>query len=132
MKNIESIGNNSIESERDPVLEKLWRKYRFANKPPIKESVAEQRLFSACKKYISLVDNMPTLISAGIQPDSENYFANRKSVDFVKQSDSARRELHNQIAIMVVGKPRSGMEESLALKIADFAREYVDKKISQQ
>ncbi len=124
MKNMESMKNLSIEGEVDPILHKLWRKYKFTTKPPIKGGVAEQRLLNACRSYINLVDNLPQMINARSQQDSENYFAKNRAIDFVKQSDSSRRELHNQIAIMIVGKQRSGMDESLALHLADFAREY--------
>ena len=41
-----------------------------------------------------------------------------------KYSDSERRVLHNEIAIMVTGSKRSGMEISEASHIADFAYEY--------
>jgi len=131
MKNMESMRNLSIEGEVDPILNKLWRKYKFTTKPPIKGGVAEQRLLSACRSYTSLVDNLPQMINARSQQDSENYFAKNRSVDFVRESESDRRELHNQIAIMIVGKQRSGMEESLALHLADFAREYVYENDSQ-
>jgi hypothetical protein len=54
--------------------------------------------------------------------DTEDYFTQfrRKEKD---SSGAARRELHNQIALMVVGKQRSGMDTDAALRIAEFASE---------
>jgi len=38
-------------------------------------------------------------------------------------SNSRRRELHNELAIMIYGRIRSGMDNRSAVKISDFAAE---------
>ncbi len=122
MKSLESFDNIApVENEPDPVLLKLWRKNGFPNRPPFKGSEAERRLKEACRSYTSLVKNAD-VINPRLKEDSENYFAKSKINNL--GYETRRRELHNLIAIMVVGEKRSGMNESLALKIADFAMDY--------
>jgi hypothetical protein len=122
MENLESFENiNPIETEPDPVLRSLWKKYNFPNKPPFKGSVAERRLKEACEGYSNLVKNAD-VINPRLQQDSENYFAKTKISNL--GYETRRRELHNNIAVMVVGEQRSGMREDLATKIANFALEY--------
>jgi len=126
MKNLESLDQNiNIESEPDPVLKSLWKKYNFPNRPPFKGSVAERRLKEVCSGYSNLVKNS-NVINKNLEEDSENYFSKRSNIDgsYTLGYETKRRELHNTIAIMVVGEKRSGMNEAMALKIADFAMEY--------
>ncbi len=103
MENIQIISNQ--EKEYDHRLEMLWNEYGFPGQPPVMGSKAEKRLLDYCTSY------------------SRFLTSNHISKD-IKSSDTERRTLHNQIAIMVVGKQRSGMESSLAEHIADFAFEY--------
>ena len=123
MKSLESFDNIApVENEPDPVLLKLWRKNGFPNRPPFKGSEAERRLKEACRSYTSLVKNAD-VINPRLKEDSENYFAKTKINNL--GYETRRRELHNNIAVMVVGEQRSGMNEALATKIAKFALEYV-------
>lgn len=117
--------------ERDPVLLSLWKKYGFMGEPPIKGSPVEERLYETCRKYLKHalgeISTPPIKKSyeKEIMGDSENYFA--KKTDLIKSSsDPSRRELHNQIALMVVGRQRSGMDSVSAEAIADFACELVN------
>lgn len=124
-------GENDFSSEANPRLSALWAKYRFpANGAPFAGSPAEDRLVSACSRYAQYIlfperfatktrEVDPSTLRSGLVGDAEDYFAaNRRKEG---SSDSARRALHNEIAIMVVGQQRSGMATDLAEKIAEFA-----------
>lgn len=134
MKNsFEAVNDNAVEDvvERDPVLLSLWKKYKFIGEPPVKGSPVEERLYETCRKYLkhALGEVSVAPVKKYYEPetvgDSENYFA--KKQDLVKtSSDPSRRELHNQIALMVVGKQRSGMDSVSAEAIADFACELIN------
>ena len=123
---MESISNKSkkTEKEPDPLLERLWEKYEFPYTPPFKDSVAESRLKQACQDYANIVNVLSSVYLQ--QGDSENYVPPSKTIQKVSASDSKRREIHNQIALMVMGKQRSGMSNTLATHIADFALEYAE------
>lgn len=97
-------GLQKQEKSYDPFLKELWEEYDFPGRAPVSGSEAENRLKQACSKYsLFLVGETHTRS---------------------KSSESDRRALHNQIAIMVVGKQRSGMDAKLAEHITDFAFEY--------
>ena len=49
-----------------------------------------------------------------------------------QSSDIIQRDLHNQIAIMIFGEPRSNMNESLAIKISNFAQEIADTTVPSE
>ncbi len=116
-----------ISQEREPRLKKLWAKYRFVGEPPFMNSPVEDRLKDVAKRYAYHVI-FPERSSAMktdarfVSHDSEDYFAagRRKPIS----SDAPRRELHNQLSLMVMGTQRSGMDIALAEHIADFAVEY--------
>lgn len=96
------------ESLYDSRLGDLWEEYGFPGKPPKKDSEAEKRLLNTCKLYSQfLID------------EKGGY-----SVAQLGSSEAERRKLHNQVAIMVVGKKRSGMDLDEATHIGDFAFEY--------
>lgn len=101
------------ESIFDPRLEDLWEEYGFPGKPPRKGTGAESRLHEKCRMYTSISTK-----SASIGMRTENTIHERRS------SDVDQRQLHNDIAVMVMGRKRSGMEESTARAIANFACEY--------
>jgi hypothetical protein len=109
--------NKSPSKEPDPYLESLWDEYDFSGKPPFAGSVAEQRLREACEKYANLMDSQ-TNIFPGSGKDSYG-------IKKISSSESDRRVLHNQIAIMTMGTQRTGMDSKLAEKISDFAYEYI-------
>lgn len=73
-----------------------------------------------------MVEGATTVIDPRLQEDSENYFSKSSNGagENVLQYETRIRELHNMIAIMVVGEKRSGMNENLATRIANFAMEY--------
>ncbi|KKR32325.1 MAG: hypothetical protein UT65_C0003G0011 [Parcubacteria group bacterium GW2011_GWF2_39_8b] len=111
MKSLEiPTQNNEDIEEFNPYLEKLWGDYGFEGNPPKADSLAESRLKDTCERY--------TKYAMGLD------------VRFTTQKEAIRhhqrqRQLHNEIAVMVVGQQRSGMEEELAQKISSFATEYV-------
>lgn len=102
------IETKEEESLFDPRLEDLWEEYKFPGNPPKKDSDAEKRLLETCKLYSQfLID------------ENKGYSLTQRG-----SSEAERRKLHNQVAIMVVGKKRSGMELSEATHIGSFAFEY--------
>jgi len=110
------LNTNNKEKRREPFLQELWIEYGFPGRPPFADSIAEKRLKETCDKYaICLEHNRDSL------PGSEAEIHGKNKIP---SSESARRELHNQIAIMTVGRQRSGMNAALAKTIADFAYEY--------
>ena len=111
-----NINNNQQEKGYDSFLEDLWIEYDFHGNPPFESSVAEERLKEVCDMYAGLIDRDENKLS-GLEVTASD-------TKKILSSDSHRRELHNKIAIMVVGKQRSGMDDILARKIANFAYEY--------
>ncbi len=114
-----------VEGEKTP-LEGLWKEYGFLGHPPKPGSGADSRLRELCKTYMTYVLTPRFIEDGSGSEDAENYFSprNRGSYQLSDQkvpSSVRRRELHNQIALMAMGKQRSGMDENLALRIADFA-----------
>lgn len=104
--------NESIDDEEefDPFLGILWKEYDFVGNPPKKGSAAETRLRKTCEEYVTYLDSK---------------HLSGKNMATINVSEGRRRQLHNEIALMVVSKLRSGMTNSLAEKIADFAFEYI-------
>lgn len=114
------------QSPEKPDIATLWKEYGGKGKCPALESPVMQRLVDSCREYIAIVLKQKEL-ACRVQKkstDDENYFA-PKPEDLVKQvvseSDIRRRQLHNDIAQILVGKSRSGMSEGEANNIADFA-----------
>lgn len=87
--------------EGNSELANLWRRFHLDGKPPKAGTVAEQRLMDKCQFYSNLLLDPNKTSATG--------------------SDSYRRQLHNEIAIMVTGKERSGMAFDDANNIAEFA-----------
>lgn len=100
------------ESLFDPRLEDLWEEYKFPGKPPRKGTEAERRLFERCQMHSGI------LVAGGTASTWHKGLSERIA------SDSEQRKLHNEIAVMVMGRKRSGMEEQTARAIANFAFEY--------
>ena len=100
------------EKSRDPFLEELWSGYGFPGRPPFEGGTAETRLKEACNKYAIFIDE------DGTKSPKDRSLHERKI------SDSERRKLHNEIALMVVSEQRSGMLNSMAEHIGEFAYEY--------
>ena len=125
ISNIEQQFEGIEQSER---LNRLWKKYGFAGEPPIKGGEGEKRLLEACTAYMQHILNPGALYAnqRTATENSEDYFASIRAKQYGKKpmSEASRRELHNQIAIMVMGRQRSGMSDALATKIAEFASEY--------
>lgn len=119
---LEGIGNlkgSNPEKEIDPFLEELWEEYSFLGNPPFVGSIAEKRLKEACDSYANFLESHK--FSSSPKDDSEGSDYKIKKLEV---GESERRKLHNLIALMVIGKQRSGMETKLAKKIASFAFEY--------
>lgn len=131
----EPIDSSSPETEETSVseskelheggnIQKLWKKYHWMGEPPIAGTPVESRLRNICYRFLQY--RLGKFKSADIlnikQPDPENYFAQfRKPTK--NHSEVSQRELHNQIALMVTGKQRSGMEHEEAEKVTQFASE---------
>lgn len=118
--------NSQIESSD---LQVLWRQFRFPGQPPKAGSVAEQRLRDACENYVNIITAKQRAMTVPMEEDGENY---RRPDDdrpsYYEQrtasSDESRRNLHNQIAVMVYGQVRSEMDSATAEKLADFACQF--------
>lgn len=137
-----AVSDASFSAEPNPELRRLWAKYRFpAGGAPFAGSPAEVRLVETCSRYAQYVlyperfehkqrEQNPFTGKSEIVGDGENYFGadRRKS----SSSDSTRRQLHNEIALMVVGQQRSGMGFEQADEIARFAVEVYQKFGGQQ
>lgn len=107
-------------------LSKYWKTHAIPGQPPSKGSIAHKRLHDSCQKYAHVVRNQGNIEVVGrIQPDAEDYFASKTGRMVGRSSDRYRRELHNEIAIMLYGRPRSGMETDLAEHIMEFALHYI-------
>lgn len=98
------------EKETDPFLQVLWGDYEFSGKPPYVDSLAETRLKNICAKYAVLMD--------------DGHHSPDQTVAVRKISDNERRKLHNELALILVGRQRSGMSPGEAEHIAQFAYEY--------
>ncbi len=105
----------------DPILRGLWKKYHFVGNPPLSGSPVEERLNDTCKRYMKYV--LGKVESPQKRTDTEDYFAQFRQNIKKPDSEATRRELHNQIALMVIGKQRSGLELAKAEEITEFASE---------
>jgi hypothetical protein len=105
------------EKSYDPFLEELWFEYGFHGKPPFAGSIAENKLKEACDKYADCVDHDKKMLPG---EEVAIYDGSKK----ISTSETYRRELHDQIAVMIAGRQRTGMEEHLAMHITNFAYEY--------
>ena|SRR3989344_4606311 len=101
---------NKQEKETDQFLQVLWGDYEFSGRPPYVGSLAETRLKSICGKYAVLMD--------------DEHHSPEQTVSTIKISDNERRKLHNELALILVGRQRSGMTPGEAEHIAQFAYEY--------
>lgn len=110
------LAHGRVEKTYEPFLLQLWEEYDFMGRPPFSGSEAEKRLKELCDKYAGFIDHNKNQLPG----DEAMIYGSKK----LSSSDSARRALHNQIALMVVGEQRSGMESRLARNIAEFAYEY--------
>ena len=111
---------NPLEKSYEPFLKEIWAEYGFHGNPPFSGSLAEERLKETCDRYADFMDYHKKELPGQQTKIYGSEFSNKKFLS----SEAGRRELHNQIAIMVAGKQRSGMEGDLAKHIAGFAYEY--------
>jgi hypothetical protein len=127
VENEEGVIEEKELTERDPFLQKLWKKYRLAGEPPFQASPVENRLYETCKKYSAydLGDAKEAVIAKKLgSENSEDYFSAHRNIR-QPSSDASRRELHNQIALMTLGVQRSGLDTARAEELAQFACELV-------
>lgn len=87
--------------ELGPDVARIWKKYHFRGEMPRPGSVAEQRMIALCNEYVNLA----------INPGE------------VRSSNVSRRELHNRLAVMILGETRTGLRQDLADDISNFAAE---------
>lgn len=117
MEHFESLPEKDSE---DKQIASLWRKYSFPGNPPLLSSIEGQRLLDNCRSYMDYA--LTNKIPSPPQYDSENMYSNARVDNW---GDRRRRELHNNIALAVVGKERSLMDSWEAGEIANFASELV-------
>ena len=100
---MEKISSSPNKKEQEPVSEfaGYWRRFDFPFNPPKPGTPAEIRLKSVCNSYAQSVVN-PKLIN-------------------VPGSDEQRRALHNQLAVLVLGKEREELPFDRAYELTDFA-----------
>ena len=96
----EKKDDNKPEVEKS-LIEKLWKSYHFYGSAPVEGSGSYNRLHNLCESYIKYLFNDKLINTTGSEP--------------------MRRELHNQIALMVLGKLRTNMDPKKAEDVADFA-----------
>lgn len=108
MKSFESVSSEEAKPEYDEILEHLWQQYGFSGNPPRLNTEAEKRLKEKCEQYSRFII------------DANHQHKSSKEI----YSESNRRKLHNEIAVMTVGKQRSGMGLEEAKQIANFALTY--------
>jgi hypothetical protein len=106
-----NLGKNP-EQQEDSKLMRLWRKYNFAGNPPKAGSPVEERLIQTCENYIDYLIKRATTTIGSSQESS-----------FTNSSERHQRDLHNQIALMVIGANRSDLPIDIAEKIQNFACE---------
>ncbi|MDD5527918.1 MAG: hypothetical protein PHO56_02980 [Patescibacteria group bacterium] len=101
---LEKTFTNETEQEKEKIsdIAKYWRRFGFPGKPPQEGTPAEERLIKISQEYFD------TALMC-------------ERMGNPKGSDAKRRELHNQLGLMIFGKQRTDMSESVAEAIADFA-----------
>lgn len=106
MAQFESFGNKSEKGRKkenyNSYLEKLWKEYRFFGQPPGSGSIAEKRLKNACDAYVIYLLETPTSQSG----------------------DARRRELHDEIARLTVGKSYEDLDYHTIEQLSDFSCRY--------
>ena len=102
MAKFENISNFSgKENTPQSDVAKYWAKFNFPFKPPKSGSPVEARLEQACNDYAKFI----------LDPNRHGAVG----------SEGERRLLHDQLAIMTVGKNRIDLDTETAEEIADFA-----------
>jgi hypothetical protein len=97
---------------------------------PKKGTKAYDRLMEAAQNYMREVKKIEASVSKISTSDSENYFSNVKSPS--PSSDPIRREYHDQLTKMLLGKTRKTLPKEEADKVSNFAayltgdEEYID------
>lgn len=79
----------------------LWKKFHLVGNPPKVGTPVMDRLFNACQSYI-------------------NFLAKSK-INMMTDSEATRKDLHNQIALMVDGRVRTSMSPKRSEEISNFA-----------
>jgi hypothetical protein len=102
----ESLGTTfeaelSEEKEKQSDIVRYWKKFNFPGTPPNPGTPAEKRLFNVAQNYFDIA----LMCERNGNP---------------KGSSAERRELHNQLALMIFGIQRTDMDIKTAEKIADF------------
>lgn len=99
-------GKDTLEKEQKRI-DGLWKRFHLNGQPPKAGTPVMDRLTDNCRSYLDFITN--------------------SKVSNMTSSDSIRRDIHNQIAIMVDGKKREDMSFDRAEEIAEFASFLVHK-----
>lgn len=101
-KSFETSGASNNTEQENSDLGRLWRKYNLFGEPLKPGTPVEARLREKCRAYSDL-------ILGGRVSDANG--------------GSTRRQMHNEICIMVLGKAHADLSSATVEKIADFACE---------
>lgn len=88
-------------------LERLWNIYGFPGNAPKAGTPVEKRLQEKCREYAEKV------VKDTIDPARSR----------TQGSESLRRDLHDEVSVMIFGKRRAGLDSRTAEQIGDFACE---------
>lgn len=97
-----------MEAAQAEVIQKSWKEFRFPGDPPRPGTPVEKRMIDTAKRYID----------AAFGPNTNKHTAS----DVMRHaSETQQRVYHNELAIMIYGQARTGMEFEKATGIKDFA-----------
>lgn len=119
MKRREVVFNPDLDRGDRDVKNALARAGLSSVEAPKKGTQAHQKLMEAAQKYMAEVRKIAERRPISPQPDSENYFSRQKLPP--SSSDTTRREYHDQLSILLLGKKRTELSNKEAHRISDFA-----------
>ncbi len=103
--------------ERYDIQDALNRAGLFNVEAPRPGTGAFERLVAAAEAYKNEVRRVERVHPES--PDGENYFSGRRKN--ASSSDSARRQSHDQLSMMLFGNLRKHLSKEDADKVSDFA-----------
>lgn len=96
----ESVFERDARERDSSDLSQYWKRLNFRGEAPKPASPLEDRLRNKCREYISMV----------LDPQLRGAIG-----------ENRRRDLHNEIAIMVLGKSRDDLPYEVGEKVSEFA-----------